>query len=126
MPCKDAIGCGRGDHASLVDGIHSPPLGEGRTDLLLGHPSRTKLTWLTIAETKQKDMAAGRNGFSEALDVTNAPFVVEDMKETRVDHGVELLAHGWEVEGITHEKPDAETTSAGLVSRDGDGLGGGI
>ena len=69
-------------------------------------------------------MPAERSGSTEAPDISSALFVVKDMEQSRVDHGIELLTQGTQVEGIAHEKPDGEATSTGLVSGDGDRLWG--
>lgn len=111
--------------ASSIE-FHSPPVGEAHADFLLGHPSRTELARLAITETEQEETAAGCNGNTEALDIARSLFVVEYMKQARVDHGIELFTQVTQVEGIAHEKPDGEATSAGLVSCDGDRPRGGI
>jgi hypothetical protein len=72
-----------------------------------------------IAEAEKKEMPAERSGSTEAPDTSSALLAVKDMEQSRVDHGIELLTQGTEVEGIAHEKPDGEATSTGLVSGDG-------
>ncbi len=125
-PGEDSLGCECCDHASLFDRVHSPPVGEARADLLLGHPSRTELAWLAVTKTEQEKPATGRNGSPKALDILGAFFVVEDVKQARVDHSIELLTQVTELESVAHEKPDGEASSPRLVSCEGDRLRGGI
>jgi hypothetical protein len=66
------------------------------------------------------------SGSTEAPDISSALLFVKDVEQPRVDHGIELLTQGTQVEGIAHEEPDGEAASTRLVSGDGDRLRGRI
>jgi dihydrofolate reductase len=87
-----------------VDRDHSPSLGEVRTDLILGHPPRTPIAGLVVAEAQHEVVAPHRDRRSQAAHKSDPLLVVEHVEQAAVEHGIELLAEARKVQCVPHLK----------------------
>ena len=66
-------------------------------------------------------VAAGRKNGPKAVDVLDTVIVLEDMKESTVEHVVELFVEVRQLEGVPNQEPGSQAPVAGFALRDGDG-----
>src|SRR4051794_23045668 len=98
-----------------------PAVGEAGPDLGFGDAARPPVSGLAIAEAEHEVPPAGADGRSEAAQERGPVGVVQDVKETAVEDGVELLTEAAEIEGVPDQEPRRETPLPGLrlCGRDG-------
>jgi hypothetical protein len=73
------------------DRIHLPPITEAGLDLVLGNPPGSPVARLAVTEAEHVNVAARRKNGPKAVDVLDTVIVVKDMKESAVEHVVELF-----------------------------------
>ena len=71
--------------------FHLPPIAEAGPDLVLSDPPGSPVAGLAVTEAQQVKVAAWRKDGPEAVDIPDAVTIVKDMKESAVEHVVELL-----------------------------------
>src|ERR1700722_17691783 len=105
-----------------VDRLHRPSVGEGNANLVPRHPARPPITGLAVAETEHVITTTRWKYCGQALDVTRALVVIENVKEPAVEHRLELFAQSKEEKGVRHQESRRDAPLSRLRHGQFDGL----
>ena len=74
---------------------------------------RTPVAWLAVTEAQHVIAASCRKHGPEGVDELAALVVLEDVEEAAVEHRVELIVEGAELEGVPNQEPVSYTHLSG-------------
>ena len=105
----ERTGSGADRHVELggLDAVDSPALSECVSDLVLRDTTRALSGWLLIAETQHVVTTTSVCHVCEALDEVLPVLVIEHVKESAVQHDVELLAERFKTQRAGDDGPRA-------------------